>query len=122
MFGNKFALCLKHLIQQFPTIFETDEQMLMDCWTNVWKLTCEASLSLYTTRIDHTRSVIKSFYCNQVIINYVIMKNWVCTHNFCDAVDLVVQCGGEEISLHLIMAPKNTTYMPPEYISKYPFT
>ena len=47
------------------------------------------------------------------------MKNWAYTHNFHDVIDLISQCGGKEISSHLIMARKNATYMSPEYISKY---
>ena len=49
----------------------------------------------------------------------MIIKNWAYTHNFHDVVDLIGQCGSKEISSHLIMAPKNVTYMSPEYISKY---
>ena len=48
----------------------------------------------------------------------MIIKNWAYTHNFHDAVDPISQCGGKEISSHLIMTPKNATYMSPEYISK----
>ena len=49
----------------------------------------------------------------------MIIKNWAYTHNFHDVVDLISQCGGKEISSHLIIAPKSATYMSPEYISKY---
>ena len=40
----------------------------------------------------------------------MMIKNWAYTHNFCDVNDLVA---------HLIMAPKNATYISLEYISKY---
>ena len=49
----------------------------------------------------------------------MMIKNWAYTHNFCDVNDLVAHCGGNEISSHLIMAPKNATYISLEYISKY---
>ena len=48
----------------------------------------------------------------------MIIKNWTYNHNFSDVVDLVAHCGGKEISTHLIMAPKNATFMSPEYISE----
>ena len=83
---------------------------------DVWKLAREASLASTATKNDHNRFVIKSFFR---IVHSMIIKNWAYTHNFNDVVDLISQCGSKEISSHLIMAPKNATYMSPEYISKY---
>ena len=48
----------------------------------------------------------------------MIIKNWANTQNIY-AVDLVAHCGGKEIFTHLIMTPKNTTYISPEYTGKY---
>ena len=83
--------------------------------TDVWKLAREASLASTATKIDCNRFAIKPFFR---IVHSMIIKNWAYTHNF-HVVDLISQCGGKEISSHLIMAPKNATYMSPEYISKY---
>ena len=49
----------------------------------------------------------------------MIIKTWANTHNFHDVVDLDANCSRKEISTHLIMAPKDVTYIFPEYISKY---
>ena len=84
--------------------------------TDVWKLAREAGLASTATKIDPNRFVIKSFFR---IVHSMIIKNWAYTHNFHDVIDLLSQCGSKEISSHLIMAPKNVTYMSPEYISKY---
>ena len=89
---------------------------MCNCGTDVWKLAREASLASTATKINCNRFVIKSFFG---IVHSMIIKNWVYTHNFNDVVDLISQCGSKEISSHLIMAPKNVTYMSPEYISKY---
>jgi hypothetical protein len=48
----------------------------------------------------------------------MIRKNWAYTHNFQDVVKLVAECGGNEIQTHLLTAPKNATYLSPEYVSK----
>ena len=48
----------------------------------------------------------------------MIIKNWANTQNIY-VVDLVAHCGGKEIFTHLIMTPKNATYLSPEYIGKY---
>ena len=76
--------------------------------TDVWKLAREAGLASTTTKIDPNRFVIKSFFR---IVHSMIIKNWAYTHNFHDVIDLISQCGGKEISSHLIMAPKNATYV-----------
>ena len=52
------------------------------------------------------------------IIMTMVCKNWAHTHNFTDVVNLVAECGGTEIKSHLLTAPKNATYLTPEYISK----
>ena len=83
---------------------------------DVWKLVREASLASTATKIDRNRFLIKSFFR---IVHSMIIKNWAYTHNFHDVVDPIGQCGGKEISPHLIIAPKNTTYISPEYINKY---
>ena len=49
----------------------------------------------------------------------MIIQSLAYTHNFCEVVDLIVHCGGKEIYTHLIMAPKNLTYISPEHISNY---
>ena len=89
---------------------------MCNCGTDVWKLAREASLASTATKINCNRFVIKSFFG---IVHSMIIKNWAYTHNFHDVVDLISQCGSKEISSHLIMAPKNVTYMSPKYISKY---
>ena len=48
----------------------------------------------------------------------MIRKNWAYTHSFKDVVELVAECGGKEIQTHLLTAPKNATYLSPEYVSK----
>lgn len=47
------------------------------------------------------------------------MKNWEYTHNFHDTVDIISQCGGKEITSHIIKSSTNAIYMPLEFISKY---
>lgn len=47
------------------------------------------------------------------------MKNWKYTHNFLDTVDIISQCGGKEITSHIIKSTKNAIYMLLEFISKY---
>ena len=89
---------------------------MCNCRTNVWKLAQEASLASNTTKIDCNRFVINSFVH---IMHSMITKNWAYTHNLCHVVDLVAHCGGKKISTRLIMAPKNVTYVSPEYIIKY---
>ena len=81
--------------------------------TNAWKIARKASLAQNTTTVDRNRLAIKSFFR---ILHFMTIKNWAYTHNFHD---LVIHCGGKEISTHLIMASKNTTYISPEYISNY---
>ena len=49
----------------------------------------------------------------------MLIKNWAYTHNFCDVAYLIAHHDGKERYTHLIMAPKNATYISPEYISKY---
>ena len=72
--------------------------------TNVWKLAQEARLASNTTKIDRNRFVIKSFFR---IIHSMITK----VGHIPIVVDLVVHCGGKEISTRLIMASKNATYI-----------
>ena len=84
--------------------------------TDVWKLARKASLASTATKIDRNRFVVKSFFR---IVHSMIIKNWAYTHNFHDVVDLISQCGRKEILSHLIVAPKNATYMSHKYISKY---
>ena len=40
----------------------------------------------------------------------MIRKNWVHSHNFRDIVELAADCGVEEMSSHLLTAPKNAKY------------
>ena len=89
---------------------------MCNCDTDVWKLAQEASLASSATKIDRNRFVIKSFFR---VVHSMILKNWAYTHNFRNVFDLISQCGCKEISSHLIMAPKNVTFMSPEYISKH---
>ena len=49
----------------------------------------------------------------------MIRKNWAHSHNFCDIVELVADCGAKEIFSHLPTAPKNAKYLSPLYASKY---
>ena len=86
---------------------------MCNCVTNVWKLACKSSLVSNITKTDSNGFAIKSFFH---FICSMIIKNWTYNHNFSDVVDLVAHCGGKEISTHLIMAPKNATFMSPEYI------
>ena len=49
----------------------------------------------------------------------MIIKNWAHTHNFCDVAHLIAHHDGKERYTHLIMTPKNATYISPEYSSPY---
>ena len=49
----------------------------------------------------------------------MIRKNWAHSHNFRDIVELVTDCGANEISSHLLTALENAKYLSPLYISKY---
>ena len=40
------------------------------------------------------------------------------SRNFKDLVELDAECGGREVSSHLITASRNATHLSPEYISK----
>ena len=43
----------------------------------------------------------------------MIRKNWAHSHNFRDIIKLADDCGAKEISLHLLIAPKNAKYLSP---------
>ena len=49
----------------------------------------------------------------------MIRKNWAQSHNFRDIVQLVTDCGANEISSNLLTALENAKYLSPLYISKY---
>ena len=48
----------------------------------------------------------------------LVKKNWAHSKNFKGLVELVVECGGREVSSHLITASRNATHLSPECISK----
>ena len=49
----------------------------------------------------------------------LIKHNWADTHNFKNLVQLVSECGGKEVQMHLLTCPKNATYHSPTYVAKY---
>lgn len=48
----------------------------------------------------------------------MILKNLAYTHNFKDIVQLISDCGEEELKIHLVWSPKNALHTSPEYILK----
>ena len=83
--------------------------------TNVWQLAMSSALADADTTRHKNRFVIKSFFR---IIMTMVCKNWAHTYNFTNVDNLVAECSGTEIKSHLLTAPKNATYLSPEYISK----
>ena len=83
--------------------------------TNIWQLAKNAALTNASYAQKKNRFVVKSFF---QIVFLTVRKNWTHTHNFKDVVELVVECGAQEIQTHLLGAPTNATYLLPQYISK----
>ena len=68
------------------------------------------------TKTTNNRFVTKCFFK----VTFLLVKNhWAHTHNFKSLVELIADCGSEEIKLHLLTAANNATYMSPQFISKY---
>ena len=83
--------------------------------TNVWQLAFNASLQSGETKRQNNRFILKCFF---KITFLMIRKNWAHSHNFRDIVELVADCGVEEMSSHLLTAPKCKILFP-LYVSKY---
>ena len=83
---------------------------------NVWKMMQYASLASEVQKTQTNRFILKSFFR----ITWVfISKNWAHTHNFKTLADLVSACGGKELQTHLLISPKNATFMSPDFLPKY---
>ena len=90
-------------------------QMREKC-TNIWKLFQEASLSQEVQKTSTNRFVIKCFFG---VTHLLIIQKWALTSNFKNVVELIADCGGDEVKTHLLNAPGNAMYLLPLYISKY---
>ena len=44
----------------------------------------------------------------------MVRKNWAHTHDFKDLNELMAECGGREVRVHLLTATKNATYILPQ--------
>ena len=82
---------------------------------NVWEMAFNASLQFGETKRQNNRFILNCFF---KIIFLMIRKNWAHSHNFRDIAELVADCGAKEISSHLLIAPKNTKYLSPLYVSR----
>ena len=78
--------------------------------TNVWQLAFNASLQSGETKRQNNRFILKCFF---KITFLMIRKNWAHSHNFRDIIELADDCSAKEISLHLLIAPKNAKYLSP---------
>ena len=83
--------------------------------TNIWKMLCEASLTLEINKTNTNQFVLKTFFC---IIHLLVKQNWTLTHNFKN-VNVVAGCDGKELQIHLLTASKNATYILHVYVAKY---
>ena len=77
---------------------------------NVWQMAFNASLQSGETKRQNNRFILKCFF---KITFLMIRKNWAHSHNFRDIIELADDCGAKEISLHLLIAPKNAKYLSP---------
>ena len=57
--------------------------------SDVYKLLVDASLGNVTAMLSQNRFVIKTFFR---VAHFMILKNWACTHNFKDMVQLISDC------------------------------
>ena len=49
----------------------------------------------------------------------MVITNWGYTQNFEGVIELMRNCGGNELKTPFLSSPKNTLYISPVYISKY---
>ena len=49
----------------------------------------------------------------------MVITNWGYTQNFEGVIELIRNCGGNELKTLFLSSPKNTLYISPVYISKY---
>ena len=82
--------------------------------TNVWKVLQEASLSQEVQKTSTNRFVIKCFFR---VAHLLIIQKWAHTSNFENIVELIADCGGDEVKTYLLNTPGNVMYLSPLYIS-----
>ena len=84
--------------------------------SNINRLLVNASLSKQIATTNQTHFIIKSIFW---VIHFMVITNWGYTQNFEGVIELIRNCGGNELKTLFLSSPKNTLYISPVYISKY---
>ena len=76
--------------------------------SNINRLLVNASLSKEIVTANQTHFIIKSIFW---VIHFMVITNWGYTQNFEGVIELIRNCGGNELKTPFLSSPKNMFYI-----------